>query len=319
MFDSVIGIDLGTSNILVYSKNKGLVVNEPSVIAVDKKTKKIIAVGSEARNMIGRVPDNITVIKPLSQGVISDFTMTEALLKYYIHALKKKGFSKPRISICVPSGVTEVERRAVEDAAFGAGAKKVQIFEEPIAAAIGAGIDVSQSCGRMVVDIGGGTTDVAVVSLGGIVICTSLKVAGNDLDQAVISFIRKQYNVVIGEATAERIKKEVGCVWDRPEVLSINITGRDLVTGLPKSLIIKSTETTIMFKEIANRMVDTIYSILEQTPPELAADILVGGIILTGGTSLLYGVDQLIKHRLDIDCILVDKPLESVALGLISQ
>lgn len=316
MFVTDIGIDLGTANVLIYIKGKGLVLREPTVVAIERKSKKIIAVGSEASDMIGRAPENIIVIKPLSQGVISDFSITEQMLKYFIIKIKGKRMRKPRISICVPSGVSEVERRAVEDAAYAAGAGKVRIVDEPIAAALGAGIDIYQACGRMIVDIGGGTTDVAVISLGGIVMSTSLKVAGDDFDLAIINYIRWKYNVIIGERTAERIKIEVGSVWERPENIEIKVKGRNLVTGLPKTLTITSDETIKTFTDVANKIVDAVYGILEKTPPELSADISQGGILMTGGGSLLHGMDKRIESKLGIFTVIADDPLTSVAKGL---
>lgn len=324
MFETSIGIDLGTSNILVYVKNEGLIINEPTVVAVNKASGKIIAFGNEAKLMIGREPQNIMIIKPLTLGVISDFSMTEQLLRHYIlmvknnNKIKAKFFRRLKVSISIPSGVSEVERRAVQDTAYEAGARKIQIIEEPIAAAIGAGIDISEAYGRMVVDIGGGTTDVAVISLGGIVIGESLKVAGDAYDQVIINYIRRVYNVVIGEHSAQKIKKSVASVIKRDENKEIKITGRDLVSGLPKALIITSDETIEPLTEVTNRIIDTVYSILEKTPPELAADIFLEGILLTGGGSLVYGINHLMEKRLGVGVIMSSEPLSSVALGLAS-
>lgn len=316
MFETKIGIDLGTSNILGVIKNKGIIINEPTVIAMNNETNKIVAVGKEASEMLGREPGNISVIKPLSQGVISNYSMTKAIIKYYITLIKGKFGNKVNITIGIPSSVTEVERRAFKDAAFDAGAKKVQLLEEPIAGAIGSEVDVDEPYGRLVVDIGGGTTDVAVISLGGIVESVSLKIAGNDFDASLISYIRREYNVVIGDTSAELIKKQVGSVWKRSEEIDIEVTGRDLVTGLPKTITITSGQTIQIFKEISNRIVDTIYSILEITPPELAADIYEGGIMLTGGGSLIYGLSELINYKLGIHTYSSELPMASVALGL---
>jgi rod shape-determining protein MreB len=319
MFETKIGIDLGTANILVCVKNKGIVINEPSLVARDSKTKKVIAFGRDAKEMLGREPANIEIIKPITLGVISDFSMTEQMLKYYINKVKGGYMSRLNVLICVPSGVSEVERRAVEDTAYGAGARKISIIDEPIAAAVGAGIDIYEPYGRMVVDIGGGTTDVAVISLNGIVLSESLKVAGDHFDQALINYIRRVYNVVIGQATAEKIKKEVGSVTIRPELVDVTITGRDLVTGLPKSLTITSSDTIPVLTEIANRIIDTVYSILEKTPPEMAADIIKDGILLTGGGSLVHGIDELIEKRLGLDVVKAPDSLGAVALGLLSM
>ena len=316
MFETKIGIDLGTSNILGVLKNKGIIINEPTVIAIDNATNKILAVGSEASQMIGREPAGISVIQPLSQGVISNYSMTKAIIKYYITLAKGKFGNKINITIGIPSSVTEVERRAFKDAALEAGAKKVHLLEESIAGAIGSEIDVNEPYGRLVVDIGGGTTDVAVISLGGIVESFSLKLAGNDFDAAIINYIRRYYNVVIGDSSAELIKKKVGSVWSRDPEVSIDVTGRDLVTGLPKTIPITSRQTIDIFKDISNRIVDTIYSVLEITPPELAADIYEGGILLTGGGSLIYGLSELIEDKLGIHTFTTDNPMASVALGL---
>lgn len=316
MFEIKIGIDLGTSNILGVLKNKGIVINEPTVIAINNETNKILAVGSEANDMIGREPAGISVIKPLSQGVISNYSMTKAIINYYITFVRGKFGNKVSITIGIPSSVTEVERRAFKDAAHDAGAKKVQLLEESIAGAIGSDIDVDEAYGRLVVDIGGGTTDVAVISLGGIVESISLKVAGNDFEAAIINYIRRVNNVVIGNSSAELIKKQVGSVWSRDDIKSIDVTGRDLVTGLPKTITITSEQTVDVFKEISNRIVDTIYSVLEITPPELAADIYQGGMLLTGGGSLIDGFSELINYKLGIHTFTTDNPMASVALGL---
>ena len=298
MLGSDIGIDLGTASVLVYIKGKGVVLKEPSVVAFDRDTNKIKAIGEEARLMLGRTPGNIVAVRPLRQGVISDYTVTEKMLKYFIQkAVGKQRFRKPRISVCVPSGVTEVEKKAVEDATYQAGARDVAIIEEPIAAAIGAGIDISRPCGNMIVDIGGGTTDIAVISLGGTVVSTSVKIAGDDFDDAIIRYMRKKHNLLIGERTAEDIKIKIGSAYKRPETVSLEVRGRNLVTGLPKTITVTSEETEEALKEITSQIVEAVHSVLEKTPPELAADIADRGIVLTGGGCLLYGLEELIEEK----------------------
>ena len=291
-----IGIDLGTASILVYIKGKGVVLKEPSVVAIDRDTNKIMAIGEEARLMIGRTPGNIVAVRPLRQGVISDYTVTEKMMKYFINkAVGKKTLRKPRISVCIPSGATEVERKAVEDATYQAGAREVSIIEEPVAAAIGAGIDISKACGNMIVDIGGGTADIAVISLGGTVVSTSIKVAGDDFDEALVRYMRKKHNLLIGERTAEEIKINIGAAYRRPEVITMEVRGRNLVTGLPKTIVVTSDETLEALREPALQIVDAVHNVLERTPPELAADIFDRGIVLTGGGALLSGLDALIE------------------------
>ena len=271
-----IGIDLGTASILVYVKGKGVVLKEPSVVAFDRDTNRIKAIGEEARLMLGRTPGNIVAVRPLRQGVISDYTVTEKMLKYFIQkAVGKQRFRKPLISICVPSQVTEVERKAVEDAAFQAGARDVKIIEEPIAAAIGAGIDISRPCGNMIVDIGGGTSDIAVISLGGTVVSASIKIAGDDFDDAIVRYMRKKHNLLIGERTAEDIKIRIGSAYPRPESVTVDVRGRNLVTGLPKTITVTSEETEEALKDTTSQIVEAVHSVLEKTPPELAADIAV--------------------------------------------
>ncbi len=263
-----IGIDLGTASILVYVKEKGVVLKEPSVVAFDRDTNRIKAIGEEARLMLGRTPGNIVAVRPLRQGVISDYTVTEKMLKYFIQkAVGRQRFRKPLISICVPSGVTEVERKAVEDAAFQAGARDVKIIEEPIAAAIGAGIDIARPCGNMIVDIGGGTSDIAVISLGGTVVSTSIKIAGDDFDDAIVRYMRKKHNLLIGERTAEDIKIRIGSAFPRPEVEQVDVRGRNLVTGLPKTITVTSKETEEALKDTTLQIVDAVHSVLEKTPP----------------------------------------------------
>lgn len=316
MVESDIGIDLGTSNVLIYIKGKGLVLREPTVVAVDKKDKKILAVGAQAREMLGRTPENVLAIRPLSQGVISNYDLTEKMLKYYISKVKGKQFRRPRISICVPSGVSEVERRAVEEATYHAGAGKVYIMEEPIAAAIGAGVDIGEPYGRMVIDIGGGTTDVAVISLGGIVLSTSLKVAGDDFDDAIAKYFRNDYNLLIGEMTAENVKISIGSLFTRDETLSTDVRGRCLISGLPKTIRVTSDELIPILLEVASKIIDSIFWVLEKTPPELTADIAEQGILLTGGGSMIYGFDQLIQNKTGIPVVVADDPLSTVVVGL---
>ena len=316
MFSTDIGIDLGTASVLVYIKGKGVVLKEPSVVAFDKDTNKIKAIGEEARLMLGRTPGNIVAVRPLRQGVISNYTVTEKMLKYFIQkAVGKKRFRKPLISVCVPSGVTEVEKKAVEDATYQAGAREVAIIEEPIAAAIGAGIDISKPQGNMVVDIGGGTTDIAVISLGGTVVSASIKTAGDDFDEAIVRYMRQKHNLLIGERTAEDIKIKIGSVYRRPESVSMDVRGRNLVMGLPKTISVTSEETEEALNSSTMQIVEAIHSVLEKTPPELAADIADRGIILTGGGSLLCGLEELIEEKTGITTMTADDPLTAVAIG----
>ena len=316
MISTDIGIDLGTASILVYVKGKGVVLKEPSVVAFDSDTNKIKAIGEEARLMLGRTPGNIVAVRPLRQGVISDFTVTEKMLEHFIRkAVGKKTFRKPKIAVCVPSGVTEVEKKAVEDATYQAGAREVFIIEEPIAAAIGAGIDISRPCGNMIVDIGGGTTDIAVISLGGTVVSTSIKIAGDDFDEAIVRFMRKKHNLLIGERTAEDIKIKVGSCYPRSEVDSIDVRGRNLVTGLPKTVTVTSEETEEALKETTSQIVEAVHSVLERTPPELTADIAERGIVLTGGGALLRGLEELLESKTGINTMTAEDPMKCVAIG----
>ena len=311
-----VGIDLGTASILVYIKGKGVVLKEPSVVAFDRDTNKIKAIGEEARLMLGRTPGNIVAVRPLRQGVISDYTVTEKMLKFFIQkAIGKKTFRKPKIAVCVPSGVTEVEKKAVEDATYQAGAREVFIIEEPIAAAIGAGIDISRPCGNMIVDIGGGTTDIAVISLGGTVVSTSIKIAGDDFDEAIVRYMRKKHNLLIGERTAEDIKIKVGSCYPRAQVDSIDVRGRNLVTGLPKTVTVTSEETEEALKEATAQIVEAVHSVLERTPPELTADIADRGIVLTGGGALLRGLEQLLESKTGINTMTAEEPMQCVAIG----
>ena len=297
-----IGIDLGTASILVYIKGKGVVLKEPSVVAIDRENGKIQAIGEEARLMIGRTPGNIVAVRPLRQGVISDYTITEKMLKYFIDkSVGKKTFRKPRIAVCIPSGATEVEKKAVEDATY--------------TAAIGAGIDISKAVGNMIVDIGGGTADIAVISLGGTVVSTSIKIAGDDFDEAIVRYMRKKHNLLIGERTAEDIKITIGAAYRRPEVLTMEVKGRNLVTGLPKTIEVNSDETLEALREPAMQIVDSVHNVLERTPPELAADVYERGIVLTGGGSLLSGLDALIEEKTGINTVIADNPLTAVAIG----
>lgn len=313
-----IGIDLGTASVLIYVKGKGIVLQEPSVVAIDKNTDKILAVGEEARRMLGRTPGNIVACRPLRDGVISDFHVTERMLRYFLNKVTALSFFrlfKPRVMICVPSGVTEVEKRAVEDAAIQAGARKTYLIEEPIAAAIGAGIDITKACGSMVVDVGGGTTDIAVISLGGTVVSTSIKVAGDKFDEAIVRYMRKKHSLMVGERTAEELKISIGTVFPRPQEVSMDIRGRNLVSGLPKTITVTSTELMEALDEPVSSIVEAVHSVLERTPPELAADISDRGIVMTGGGSLVYGLDKLLEHKTGIKVIIADDAVSAVAMG----
>ena len=311
-----IGIYLGTSSILVYIKGRGVVLKEPSVVAVNRDTNTVLAYGEDARLMLGRTPENISAVRPLRQGVISDYTLTEKMLKYFINkAVGKRTLRKPRISVCIPSGATEVEKKAVEDAAYHAGAREVTIIEEPVAAAIGAGIDISKPQGNMIIDIGGGTADIAVIALDGPVVSESIKVAGDDFDEAILRYMRKKHNLLIGERTAEDIKVNIGCASKRPENVTMEVRGRNLVTALPKTVIVSSDEIMDALLEPAMMIVNAVHNVLERTPPELAADIYERGIVMTGGGSLLYGLDKLIQEKTGINCVLAEDPLTAVAIG----
>lgn len=315
MFGQDIAIDLGTATIIAYVKGKGIVLREPSVVAVDKNTNDVLAVGSEARRMLGRTPGNIIATRPLKDGVISNYTATEKMLKIFIHKIGVHSLFSPRIMICIPSQVTEVEKKAVIDAATQAGARKVYLIEEPIAAAIGAGIDISKPCGNMIVDIGGGTTDIAVISLGGSVVSASLKVAGDKFDEAIMKYIKRKYNVVIGERTAEDLKMNIGCVYPKIQDVEMDIRGRDLGTGLPRTLTIYSNEMMEAFSEPSMAIVEAIHSVLEKTPPELAADISNRGIYMTGGGSLVDGLDKLIQEHTGINAMIAEEAISCVAIG----
>jgi len=316
MLRTDIGIDLGTASVLVYIKGQGTVLKEPSVVAIDKNTDKILAVGEEARSMLGRTPGNIVAIRPMREGVISDYHITEKMLKYFINkAIGRPLMRKPRIAICVPSKVTEVERRAVEDAGKQAGASQVFIIEEPIAAAIGAGIDIARACGSMVVDIGGGTTDVAVISLGGTVESLSIKTAGDHFDEAIIRHMRKKHNILIGERSAEDLKVNIGTAFPRPDSISMDVRGRNLVTGLPKTITVTSEEMEEALHDSVTSVVEAVHVVLERTPPELASDISDRGIVMTGGGSLLHGLNKLITQRTGINTIIAEDAVSCVAIG----
>ena len=311
-----IGIDLGTASILVYVKGKGVILKEPSVVAFDRDSNEVKAIGEEARLMLGRTPGNIIAVRPLRQGVISDYTVTEKMIKYFVQkALGRRTFQKPRISICVPSGGTEVERNAVQQATFAAGARDVYLIEEPVAAAIGAGIDISKACGNLIVDIGGGTTDVAVISLGGTVVSTSLKVAGDDFDEAIVRNMKKKHNLLIGDRTAEDIKIKIGTTYPLIENEAMEVSGRNLVTGLPKTVTVTSAETERALQGTSNQIIEAIISVLERTPPELSADILERGIMLTGGGAKLRGLEEMIEERTGINTMTAEEPTQVVAIG----
>lgn len=311
-----IGIDLGTASVLVYIKGKGIVLREPSVVAIDRNTNKILAVGEEARLMLGRTPGNIVAIRPLREGVISDYDITEKMLRYFIDkAIGRRRLIKPRMVVCVPSGVTEVEKRAVIDAANNAGARTTRLIEEPIASAIGAGLDISKASGNMVLDIGGGTTDIAVISLGGIVVSTSIKIAGDKFDEAIVRYMRKKHNIMIGERTAEELKINAGTAFPREEQLKVEVRGRNLISGLPKTIEATSDEMLEALSEPVSAIADAVHSVLERTPPELSADISDRGIVMAGGGSLLNGLDKLISKRTGIPVYVAEDAISCVAIG----
>ena len=311
-----IGIDLGTASVLVYIKGKGVVLNEPSVVAIDKNTGRLLKVGAEAQAMLGRTPGNIVAIRPLRDGVISDYDMTERMLKEFIRKVTG-GFHlfPPRIMVCVPSGITEVEERAVIDAGRQAGARRVYLIEEPVAAAIGAGVDITKPDGHMVVDIGGGTSDIAVISLSGVVESASIKVAGDQFNEAIVKYMRRKHNILIGERTAEQMKMEIGCVYPKEEEATIEIKGRCLMTGLPKTITVNSTEMMEAFEEPVERILEAVHNVLERTPPELVADISNNGIVMTGGGSLVDGFDKLITARTGIHTVVAEDAISCVAEG----
>ena len=314
-FRADIGIDLGTASVLVYLKGKGVILKEPSVVAIDRNTDKLLAVGKEARQMLGRTPGNITAIRPLKDGVISDYGITQRMLKYFIKKASGNSLFKPRVIVCVPSGITGVEKRAVIDATNQSGAIKTYLIEEPIAAAIGAGIDISEPNGNMIIDIGGGTTDVAVISLGGIVVSRSIKIAGDECDEAITKYIRRKYNMMIGERSAEELKRSVGSAYAREEEVFKDVRGRNLLTGLPLNVTISSTDMLVALREPIQEIVEAIHVVLERTPPELASDIGDKGIIMTGGGALLHGLDKLITEKTGIKVTVADDPVSCVAKG----
>ena len=309
-------VDLGTANTLVYVRGRGIVLNEPSVVAVNTSTGKIVAVGIEAKQMIGRTPTNISAIRPLKDGVIADFEITERMLRYFIQKIhRRRHFAKPRVIVAVPSGITSVEHRAVKEAGYQAGARRVYIIEEPMAAAIGSGLPVHEPAGNMVVDIGGGTTEVAVISLGGIVTSQSIRIGGDELDDSIISYIKKEYSLMLGERTAEEIKMAIGSAFPLPDEPHAEIRGRDLVSGLPKTIVVSAEEIRKAIEEPVNATVDAVKNTLDKAPPELAADIMDKGIVLTGGGALLKGLDERLKHETGMPIHITENPLTSVAVG----
>ena len=312
-----IAVDLGTASVLVYVNKEGIVLNEPSVVAIDNNTNRVIAVGTEAREMLGRTPGNIVAIRPLRDGVIAEYDVTEKMLKYFISkASKKKSFVKPRVMVCIPSGVTSVEERAVKQASLAAGAKEAYLIEEPVAAALGAGIDISEPNGSMVVDIGGGTTDIAVMSLGGVVCSKSIRVGGDKFDDAIVRYIRRYHNLVIGERSAEEVKKEIGSAYPSLRAGETSeLKGRDLISGLPKTVTISAEEVNEAIKEQIEDIIAAVKEVLEKTPPELASDIMNRGIVMTGGGSLLHGIDILVSERTGLPTYIPEDAISCVAIG----
>lgn len=311
-----IGIDLGTRNCQVFSTVKGLVLKEPTVVVYDKDTEKIRAIGEEAHQMAGHVTSNMEVIRPIRQGIIVDYIVMEKMLKHFISkAMGRRAFRKPRISICVPSGITEIERKAVEEATYQAGAREVFLVEEPIAAAIGAGVDITRPFGNLIVDIGGGTTDVAVISLAGVVVSTSIKVAGDAFDQAIMNYVRKNHALFIGEDMAENIKRQIGTAVQEANPRKMEVKGRNVITGLPKIVTLTSEEIRVALKDTTNQIVEAVHGVLEKTPPELAADIVDRGIVLTGGGALLHGMDVLIEQKTGVSALTVQDAMDVVAVG----
>lgn len=316
MFSNDLAVDLGTANTLIYVKGKGIVCSEPSVVAINNDTKEILAVGSEAKSMLGRTPANIVAIRPMKDGVISNFEVTEKMLRYFITKVNnKKSFVRPRVIVAVPSGVTQVEKRAVKDSAIQAGAREVYIVEEPMAAAIGAGLPIQEPSGNMIVDIGGGTTEVAVISLSGIVYANSVRVGGDEMDEAIVNYIKRNYNLLIGTSTAEKIKIEIGSAYRLEEEMSIEIKGRDLLNGIPKTVEITDSEIREALSDAVSKIVDAVKSALEKTPPELSADIVDRGIVLSGGGALLKGLDKKLAEETGLPIIVADDPLKAVAYG----
>jgi len=316
LFGRDIAIDLGTTAVLVSTRTKGVILREPAVVAIDKNTGRLMKIGMAAQRMLGRTPGNIVAILPMREGVISDYGMTERMLREMVKKVSSFSLLKPRIIISVPSGITEVEERAVIDAGIQAGARKVYLMEAPLAAAIGAGVDISNPDGHMVIDIGGGTTDVAVLSLSGVVESSSIKIAGEAFNEAIVRYIRRKHNVLIGDNTAEELKRRIGCVFPRPDTVSIDVKGRCLMTGLPRVVSMTTTEMLEAFEEVSERIIEMILHVLEATPPELVADISKNGILLTGGGSLLWGFDKLIESRTNIQTVIADDPEMCVAFGI---
>jgi rod shape-determining protein MreB len=316
MLSNDLAIDLGTANILIYIKGRGIVCSEPSVVAINNDTKEVLAVGSEAKSMLGRTPANIVAIRPMKDGVIANFEVTEKMLRYFIQKVnKRKSLVRPRIVICVPSGVTQVEKRAVKDSAIQAGAREVYLIEEPMAAAIGSGLPIQDPCGNMIVDIGGGTTEVAVISLSGIVYANSVRVGGDEMDEAIVNYIKRKYNLLIGISTAEQIKMKIGSAFDLEENMNIEIKGRDLVNGIPKTIEVTDAEIREALEEAVSKIVEAVKVALEKTPPELAADIVDRGIVLTGGGALLKGLDKRLSIETGLPILISDDPLTAVAIG----
>jgi rod shape-determining protein MreB and related proteins len=308
-------VDLGTANTLVYVRGRGIVLSEPSVVAIDERSGEVHAVGVEAKRMLGRTPGTISAIRPLKDGVIADFDVTEQMLRHFIQKVHQHRFAHPRVVVCVPSGVTGVEKRAVEEATLSAGAREAHLIEEPMAAAIGAGLPVSEPTGNMIVDVGGGTTEVAVISLGGIVVSQSLRVGGDEMDEAIISHVKKEYKLLIGQQTAEEIKLEIGSAFDMREEFHAEVRGRDMLTGLPKTVVLSSEEVRHALEEPVSQIIDAIRSTLDKTPPELAADIMDRGIVLAGGGALLAGLDERLRHETQMPSHLAESPLTCVAVG----
>ena len=308
-------VDLGTANTLVYLRGRGIVLSEPSVVAIDQRSGEVHAVGIEAKRMLGRTPGTITAIRPLKDGVIADFDVTEQMLRHFIHKANGNRFAHPRVIVCVPSGVTGVEKRAVEEATLSAGARQAYLIEEPMAAAIGAGLPVSDPTGSMIVDIGGGTTEVAVISLGGIVVSQSIRVGGDEMDEAIMNHLRKEYKLLIGQQTAEEVKLEIGSAWPMPEEAQAEVRGRDMLTGLPKTVILGSEDVRRALDEPVTQIIDAIRGTLDKTPPELAADIMDRGIVLAGGGALLAGLDERLRHETHMPVHVAESPLTCVAVG----
>ena len=316
MFSSDLAVDLGTANTLIYVKGRGVVSSEPSVVAINSNTKEILAIGQEAKNMLGRTPANIIAVRPMKDGVIADYDTTEKMIRYFILKVhNRRALVRPRMVICIPSGVTQVEKRAVKDSAIQAGAREVYLIEEPMAAAIGAGLPIQEPSGNMVVDIGGGTTEVAVISLSGIVYANSVRVGGDEMDENIINYIKRQYNLLVGTATAEDLKMKLGSAFPLDKEIKTEIKGRDLVTGIPKTIEISDSEIREALKESITKIVDAVRIALEQTPPELSADIVDRGIVLTGGGALLKNLDKRLSHETGLPILVSDDPLKAVVLG----